>query len=88
MGYYARIHIYHLPSYLGDTLICATWIISCDKKLRLSRQFQYINPEDGRTIFTAKTKFVCVSLQTGVPKKMPAAFQKIYGHVVSGSEQY
>ncbi len=76
---------YHLPSHLGDTLICATWIMSCDKKFRLSRQFQYINAKNGKTIFTAKTQFVCVSLQTGVPKKMPDAFQKIYGHVALGS---
>ncbi|MFT6269670.1 MAG: acyl-CoA thioester hydrolase [Alphaproteobacteria bacterium] len=76
---------YHLPSHLGDTLICATWVVSCDKKLRLSRQFQYINPVNGKTIFTAKTHFVCVSLLSGMPKKMPEAFQKIYGHVALGS---
>lgn len=70
---------YHLPSHLGDTLVCATWIVSCDKKFRLSRQFQYINPVSGKTIFSAKTHFVCVSLSSGKPKKMPTAFKDIYG---------
>jgi acyl-CoA thioester hydrolase len=71
---------YHLPSHLHDTLICATWIVGCDKKCRLSRQFQYINPVSGKTVFSAKTHFVCVSLASGAPKKMPSMFQDIYGN--------
>lgn len=70
---------YHSPSHMGDTLACATWIIYCDKKLRLSRQFQFINIKNGKTIFTAKTHFVCVSLSTGVPRKMPVDFILKYG---------
>lgn len=70
---------YHLPTHLNDTLICATWIISCDKKCRLTRQFQYINPGTGKTVFSAQTHFVCVSLGSGAPKKMPSIFQDIYG---------
>lgn len=72
---------YHLPSHLNDTLACATWIVSCDEKFRLSREFQYINTVSGKTIFTAKTHFVCVSLCTGMPKRMPDDFKRIYGHV-------
>jgi acyl-CoA thioester hydrolase len=76
---------YHLPSHLGDTLICATWVLQCDNKCRLSRQFQYINPVTGRTIFTAKTHFVCISLVSGLPKKMPVIFQNIYGSAALGA---
>jgi len=72
---------YHFQTHLDDTLACATWIVSCDKKCRLSRQFQYINPENGKTVFTAKTHFVCISLKTGMPKKMPEAFKNIYGGI-------
>jgi acyl-CoA thioester hydrolase len=72
---------YHLPSHLKDRLICATWIVSCDKRCRLKREFQYINAETGKTIFTASTYFVCVSLQTGAPKKMPDVFKRTYGQV-------
>lgn len=72
---------YHLPTHFGDTLACATWIVSCDEKCRLSREFQYIALENERTVFTAKTHFVCVSLKTGMPKKMPQAFKNIYGKV-------
>lgn len=75
---------YHQPSHLGDNLLCATWIVSCDKKFRLSRKFQYINVITGKTIFTATTHFVCVSLSSGSPKKMPETFQRIYGQMVLG----
>ena len=72
---------YHYPTHLNDTLACATWIVNCDKKFRLSRQFQFINLKNNKTVFTAKTHFVCVSLKTGLPKKMPEAFKHIYGRV-------
>jgi acyl-CoA thioester hydrolase len=72
---------YHLPSHIGDTLVCATWIVECDKKFRLKRQFQYINPITNKTIFSASTHFVCVSLTTGSPKRMPQAFLDVYGCV-------
>ncbi|MFW8590090.1 acyl-CoA thioesterase [Glaciecola sp. 2405UD65-10] len=73
---------YHLPSHLNDTLACATWITFCDKKFRLSREFQFINVASAKTCFSATTQFVCVSLQTGAPKKMPQAFYEIYAQAV------
>ena len=36
---------YHLPTHLGDTLACATWIVFCDFKLTLKR------PRRGRFAF-------------------------------------
>jgi len=70
---------YHFPTHLGDDLACATWIVNCDNKFRLNRDFQYINPHSGRTVFSATTHFVCVSLKTGMPKRMPEAFKHVYG---------
>lgn len=70
---------YHLPTHLGDSLQCATWITACDKKLTLKRKFQFICPKKRKTVFDAETTFVCVSLDTGAPKRMPPRFQEIYG---------
>ena len=70
---------YHLPTHLGDSLQCATWITACDKKLTLKRKFQFICPKKRKTVFDAETTFVCVSLDTGTPKRMPPLFQEIYG---------
>lgn len=70
---------YHAPSHLGDTLACATWIVKCDNKFRLQRQFQFINLSTQKTCFSATTDFVCVSLSKGLPKKMPTEFTNVYG---------
>jgi acyl-CoA thioester hydrolase len=74
---------YHLPSHLGDELACATWIISCDNKFRLSREFQFISMGSKKTVFTAQTHFVCVALSTGSPKRMPSEFVDIYGNAAA-----
>jgi acyl-CoA thioester hydrolase len=76
---------YHLAVHLGDEIACATWITSCDKKFRLSRQFQFISLKNTKTIFSAETHFVCVSLSKGLPKKMPPHFASIYGEAANSA---
>jgi acyl-CoA thioester hydrolase len=78
---------YHLPTHLGDSLYCATWIVHCDSKLTLKRQFQFICPKRMKTVFDAVTTFVCVSLDTGAPKRMPAQFTEAYGKACIYVEQ-
>jgi acyl-CoA thioester hydrolase len=76
----SRHEISYLGSaYLGDEIACATWIVECDKRLKLSRQFQFIRPSDGQTLLTARTDFVCIALSSGKPKRMPVEFSNIYG---------
>ena len=70
---------YLAPSHLNDQLACATWITNTDKKFRLQRQFQFIQTSTNKTIFKATTDFVCVTLSTGLPKKMPESFIDAYG---------
>lgn len=70
---------YHLAAHLDDELACATWITDCDSKFRLSRAFQFISLKHQKTVFTAQTHFVCVSLSRGTPKKMPTEFVNVYG---------
>lgn len=70
---------YQQAAHLGDAIACATWITSCDLKCRLSREFQFISLKNRKTLFTAQTHFVCVSLSKGIPKKMPVEFVEIYG---------
>nr|WP_040521844.1 thioesterase family protein [Aliiglaciecola lipolytica] len=70
---------YHAAALLGDNLLCATWIIECDRRLKLSRKFQFIRESDGVTVLTARTDFVCIALSSGKPKRMPEPFRDIYG---------
>lgn len=74
---------YKLAAHLGDVIACATWIVMCDSKFRLTREFQFISMKNHKTVFTAQTHFVCVSLSTGAPKKMPKEFSHIYGQAAS-----
>ena len=66
-------------AYLADQVACATWIVECDQRLKLSREFQFIRLSDGQTLLSARTDFVCIALSTGKAKRMPAEFAHIYG---------
>lgn len=76
---------YHAASHLGDELACATWIVECDKKFRLARRFEFINLHTDLTVFTARTDFVCVTLSSGVPKRMPRDFNIAYGNAITST---
>ena len=69
---------YLAAAVLGDTLACATWIVACDNKLKLARQFQFIRLSDGLTMLKARTEFVCIALSSGKPKRMPKVFCDAY----------
>jgi len=70
---------YLAAAVLDDTLLCATWIVQCDHRLKLTRQFQFIRHSDGLTLLKARTEFVCIALSTGKPKRMPDIFATVYG---------
>ncbi|WP_100656837.1 acyl-CoA thioesterase [Alteromonas flava] len=70
---------YLLACHEGDTIACATWIVACDKRLTLSRRFQFICATRSKTVFTAKTDFICIALSSGMPKRMPEPFKQAYG---------
>ncbi|MBE1287370.1 MAG: acyl-CoA thioesterase [Alteromonadaceae bacterium] len=69
---------YLLPVHCGETIECRTAIIACDNKLRLSRGFEFYNQSQQR-VLTARTDFVCITLSTGKPRRMPARFAECYG---------
>lgn len=73
------IHIDMLASaYVGDKLLVANWVVSNDKKLRATRQYQILNPETGITLVRGHIDFVCVNLSTGRPARMPPEFLERY----------
>jgi acyl-CoA thioester hydrolase len=70
---------YLAAAVFGDHLLCATWIVECDNKLKLTRQFQIIRQSDGLSMLKARTEFVCIALSSGKPKRMPKVFSEVYG---------
>jgi acyl-CoA thioester hydrolase len=77
---------YLAAALLGDTLLCATWITTCDNRLKLTRQFQFIRQSDGLSMLKARTEFVCIALSSGRPKRMPDIFVSTYGPAMSNKE--
>jgi len=70
---------YLAPAFAGDNLRLATWIVACDGRLTLTRRFQLIRPGDGATLLRARTRFACVALSSGRPRRLPDAFRDTYG---------
>jgi acyl-CoA thioester hydrolase len=70
---------YLLACHAGQQIACATWIIGCDKRLTLTRAFEFICLQREKPVFRAQTQFVCIALSSGAPKRMPDLFKNIYG---------
>lgn len=73
---------YLAAAYEGERLQMATWIVSWDGKLRMTRRFQLVRPTDGVTLLRAFTTFACVELSSGRPRRMPLEFVEGYGRAI------
>lgn len=78
-GVVARRHEldYLLPTFLGEEVWLATWIIRSDR-LSLHRAYQFLRAADGQTVFRGRTHFVCVDIKEGRVRRMPPEFQAAY----------
>ena len=66
------------PAMLGDEVTIATWLTGSDGKLMLKRHFQLVRPADGATLMRGRWELVCIELDSGKPRRMPAEFSGIY----------
>ncbi|MBQ0933896.1 acyl-CoA thioesterase [Ideonella paludis] len=73
---------YLLPTFAGDTLTLATWLLPGDGKLRMERHFQLLrqNPGDSSptTVLRGRWQLVCIAISSGAPKRMPPEFVQAY----------
>lgn len=65
---------YLRPALEGDAIEVATWPVLNDNRLRIDRRFQVRRSTDGETLVRALLHYVCIDLQTGKAKRMPAEF--------------
>ena len=70
---------YLAPAFAGDELALATWIVECDGRFSLTRRFQLKRQRDAKTLLNARTRFACIALSSGRPKRLPDEYQEIYG---------
>ncbi|XKE45031.1 acyl-CoA thioesterase [Halomonas organivorans] len=73
---------YLAPAFAGDRLRLATWIVDCDGRFTLTRRFQLWRPLDGRTLLRARTRFACIALSSGRPRRLPEVFLAGYGRAM------
>jgi acyl-CoA thioester hydrolase len=66
----------------GERLQLGTWIVECDGRLSITRQFQLCRPADSATLLRARTRFVCAELSSGKPRRLPAEFVDRYGRAL------
>ena len=78
-GMVARRHEldYLAPTVAGDQLLLATWIVSADR-LSIIRAYQFVRQSDHKTVFRGITRWVCVDLESGRPRRLPAEFERAY----------
>ncbi|ALM51318.1 acyl-CoA thioesterase [Halomonas huangheensis] len=77
---------YLAPCFVGERLAMATWIVQCDGRLTLTRCFQLQRIADGVTLLRAQTRYACIALSTGRPRRLPESFIRGYGGAVVSAE--
>lgn len=75
---------YLAPAFEGEKLTIGTWIVNNDERISITRRYQIIRESDGMTLLRGRTQWVCVALDSGKPRRMPAEFIK--GYQVTAAE--
>jgi acyl-CoA thioester hydrolase len=80
---FAMVAREHRMTYLGallldETVQFETWL---DHKnaLNLNRYYRFTRVSDQKVVFEAHTHWVCISIATGRPQRMPPEFKVAYG---------
>jgi acyl-CoA thioester hydrolase len=73
---------YLQASYLDDPIATATWIISWDRRLTMTRHFQLRHAQSGATLLRAEVRFACIEISSGRPRRLPPEFIDGYGPAV------
>jgi acyl-CoA thioester hydrolase len=73
---------YLLPTFAGDALLLATWLVGGDGKLCMERRFQLIRESDGATVLRGRWDLVCIEMSSGRARRMPQEFLDAYMPVV------
>lgn len=62
----------------GDHLELATWIVANDNRISMRRRYQIRRQRDGVTVLRGETRFVCIAIDSGKPRRMPPEFINAY----------
>lgn len=68
---------YRKAAFAGDEIILRTWLDDINA-LYLHRQYAFFRAKDQTLLFTAQTKWACVEMSTGRPKRLSPTFTNAY----------
>ena len=68
---------YRKAAFQGEQIILRTWLSRIDA-LYSVRQYVFYRPQDQSILFTGSTKWACVEIATGRPKRMSPTFTHAY----------
>lgn len=68
---------YRKAALLGEQLVLRTWLSDLNG-LYSTRQYVFYRPSDQSIIFTGQTKWACVEIATGRPKRLSPSFTQAY----------
>lgn len=68
---------YRKAAFEGEKIILRTWLDDINA-LYLSRQYVFYRPKDKSILFVGNTKWACIEIETGRPKRMSPSFTQAY----------
>jgi acyl-CoA thioester hydrolase len=68
---------YRKAAFEGEKIVLRTWLNDLNA-LYSFRQYAFYRPHDQSILFTASTKWACVEIATGRPKRMSPTFSQAY----------
>ena len=73
---------YRKAAFLHEKIVLRTWLDDINA-LYLSRQYMFYRPADQAIVFAAQTKWACVEIATGKPKRLSPTFTQAYQPIKS-----
>ena len=68
---------YRKAAFLNDEIILRTWLYDLNAMYSF-RQYAFFRAQDGVLLFTGMTKWACVEIATGKPKRLSPTFTQAY----------
>ena len=78
---------YRKAAFSGDEIILRTWLNDLNS-LYSFRQYAFYRAQDQSLLFTASTKWACIELATGRPKRMSPTFLQAYQTLADTENPY
>lgn len=78
---------YRKAAFLDDEIMLRTWLNDLNS-LYSFRQYAFYREKDQSLLFTASTKWACIELATGRPKRMSPTFLQAYQPLANAENPY